>query len=128
MAASGQGTGSQTSWWKQKGGNRFKVKAFEFNRTNATFALPVHGVQHLNGDQHGQSHGHWVRVVEDLAVNTLELLATAQAGQMVSQLPVGQLRASLGEHEPPGGTSNGSATDISTNGHVTGKVREQKRR
>uniref|UniRef100_A0A182WLP1 Uncharacterized protein n=1 Tax=Anopheles minimus TaxID=112268 RepID=A0A182WLP1_9DIPT len=45
-------------------------------------------------------------------------ITTTQAGQMVSQLPVRQLRASLGEHEPPGSTTNSSATDISTNGHV----------
>lgn len=46
--------------------------------------LPVHGVQHLNGDKHRQSHGHGVRVVEDLAVQALELLATTNAGQVVS--------------------------------------------
>lgn len=32
----------------------------------------VHGVQHLDGDQHRQSHSHRVRVSEDFAVNTLE--------------------------------------------------------
>lgn len=32
----------------------------------------VHGVQHLNGYQHGQSHCHGVGVSEDLAVDSLE--------------------------------------------------------
>lgn len=46
--------------------------------------LPVHGVKHLNGDQHGQSHGHWVRIVEDLAVNSLEFGGVGYARQVVS--------------------------------------------
>uniref|UniRef100_A0A2M3YY06 Uncharacterized protein n=1 Tax=Anopheles braziliensis TaxID=58242 RepID=A0A2M3YY06_9DIPT len=60
-----------------------------------------------------------MRIAEDLAVDTGESFATAQAGQMVSQLPVRQLRALLRVHEPPGSTTDGSATDISTNSHVT---------
>lgn len=46
--------------------------------------IPVHGVQHLNGDKHRQSHGHGMRIAEDLAVQALELLTTADASQMVS--------------------------------------------
>uniref|UniRef100_A0AAG5DA10 Uncharacterized protein n=1 Tax=Anopheles atroparvus TaxID=41427 RepID=A0AAG5DA10_ANOAO len=45
---------------------------------------------------------------------------------MVSELPVRQLRASLGEHEPPGSTTNSSATDVSTDGHVTEERKREK--
>jgi len=58
-------------------------------------------------------------VAEDLAVNALELVTTAQAGQMVSQLPVGQFGSLVGEHEPPGGGTDGSSADVEANSHVT---------
>jgi len=80
---------------------------------------PVHCVQHFDCHQHGQSHGHRMGVAEDLAVNALELVATAQAGQMVGQLPVGQFGSLIREQEPPGGGTDGGSADIESNSHVT---------
>jgi hypothetical protein len=45
---------------------------------------PVHGIEHLNGDQHRQSHGHGMRVSENMAVNSLEFLSFTNASKMVS--------------------------------------------
>lgn len=80
---------------------------------------PVHGIQHLDGDQHGESHGHRMGIVEDLAVQSLELVSAAQARQVMRELPVSHLRALRRVQEPPGGGTNGRSTDISSNGHVT---------
>ena len=44
---------------------------------------PVEGVEHLNGDQHGQSHGHGLGGVEDVAVHTLEHLGLGGALHVV---------------------------------------------
>jgi hypothetical protein len=44
----------------------------------------VHGVQHLNGDQHRQGHGHRVRIIEDVAVNVGPFFATASALEVMS--------------------------------------------
>jgi hypothetical protein len=60
-------------------------------------------------------------VVEDLAVNSLEVISSTNALQVVRQLPEGQLRTLVAVHEPPGSSTNGSGTDISTNSHVTGR-------
>lgn len=81
--------------------------------------LPVHGVQHLDGDKNGKSHGHWMRVMEDFAVDSLEIITTSKTLHVMRQLPECQLRSVVAVHEPPSGTSNGSGTDITTNSHVT---------
>jgi hypothetical protein len=88
------------------------------------FNSPVHGVQHFNGDENGKSHGHWVGVSEDLAVNSLEVIASSQALHVVRQLPEAQLRSVFAVHEPPGSSTNGGGTDISTNSHVTGRGKQ----
>lgn len=75
---------------------RFQQRTF-----GSGLELPVHCVQHFDCDQNGQGHCHWVRVVEDLAVKSAELVAAADAGQVMGQLPVGHLWAVLGEQEPP---------------------------
>jgi hypothetical protein len=46
--------------------------------------VPVHGVQHLNGYKYRQSHGHWVGISEDFAVNALEFISATNACKMVS--------------------------------------------
>jgi hypothetical protein len=42
-------------------------------------SVPVHSVQHFNGDQHRQGHGHGMRVVENVTVQAFEFVATSQA-------------------------------------------------
>ena len=41
--------------------------------------LPIHGVKHLDNHQCGQSHGGWLVVLEDVAVEALEPLVLDQA-------------------------------------------------
>lgn len=45
--------------------------------------LPVHSIQHFNSYENRQSHRHWMRICEDLAIDALEFLATTQARQMM---------------------------------------------
>lgn len=86
--------------------------------------IPVHGVQHFNGDQDGQSHCHGMGIAEDLAVDALEVITASQTGQVMGQMPVGQLWTRFAVHEPPGGSTNGSGTDITTNSHITEDIAE----
>lgn len=44
----------------------------------------VHGVQHLNGDQDRQGHGHWVWITEDIAVNVSPFGTAGSALKVVS--------------------------------------------
>lgn len=81
--------------------------------------LPVHGVQHFNCDKDGQSHCHWVRIMENVAVQALELLATSRASQVMSELVVSHLGSVWWIHEPPSGSTNGSGSDVASNSHVT---------
>jgi len=60
-----------------------------------------------------------MRISEDLAVNSLEVIASSNALKMVRQLPESKMWALVAVHKPPSGSTNGSGTDISTNSHVT---------
>ena len=46
--------------------------------------LPVEGIEHLNDDEYGQSHGHGVGVHEDVAVNAREHPGLSWALHVVS--------------------------------------------
>ena len=61
----------------------FTVRYVVISDQTGLDSAPVHGVEHLNGDKYRQSHGHGVRVVEDLAVDSLEVVSATQAGQMM---------------------------------------------
>lgn len=76
----------------------------------------VQCVGHLNGDEDGQSHGHGLRSMENLAGDALEVLWVRVAGHVVGQLPEGHLGAGRVVQEPVGSTANGGSTDIGTNG------------
>merc|ERR1719190_163150 len=79
----------------------------------------VEGVGHLDGDQHGERHGHGLRRLEDLAGDALELLGGAVALHVAGQLPEGHLGAGGVDQEPVGGGSNGGGADIASNDHVS---------
>lgn len=41
--------------------------------------VPVEGVAHLNGDQHGQGHGHGVSSLKEVAIESGEVLVLGAA-------------------------------------------------
>lgn len=55
------------------------IRFFFFFRSVQFHCSPVEGVEHLNGDQHRQGHGHRRRCLKDLAVNALKVLMLAVA-------------------------------------------------
>ena len=79
----------------------------------------VQGVGHLDGDQHGQRHGHGLGRLEDLAGDALELLGGAVALHVVGQLPERHLGAGGVDQEPVGGGSNSGAANTASNDHVS---------
>lgn len=52
-------------------------------RGGSSWAPPVEGVAHLNGDQDGQRHGHGERRAEDRALNAGEVGVALRALQVV---------------------------------------------
>jgi hypothetical protein len=48
------------------------------------FRQAVHGVQHFNADKDGQSHGHWMRIMENVAIDSLEDFAVWGTLQVMS--------------------------------------------
>lgn len=74
--------------------------------------VPVHGVQHLDGYQHRQSHGHGVGVLEDWAFVRSEFGWVSVAAQVVSELPPREMGAVGGDHEPPGGGTDSGSSDV----------------
>lgn len=68
---------------KEHGQKQPNVNPWGHDEQRLIFRQAVHGVQHLNCDQHRQSHGHWVRIMENAAVNSLEVFAIGCALQVV---------------------------------------------
>jgi len=103
---------------KSHGADQPEVGPWGHSNQRLIFRQAVHGVQHFNGDKYRQSHGHWVRVVEDGAINVLEVLIVADALHVMGELVVSQLWAFRRVQEPPGGSTNGSGADVHTDSHV----------
>lgn len=78
----------------------------------------VEGVEHLDGDEHRQGHGHGGGVAEDAAVNALEVLGFAEALKMMRQLVVVEHGAGRVVHEPVGSGEHGGETYVDSDGHV----------
>jgi len=59
----------------------FRPLAFDFvvRHLRQQRGSPVEGVAHLDGDQHGQGHGHGGRGLEHLAVDTHKVLVVLTA-------------------------------------------------
>lgn len=53
------------------GGDEPNVRPRRHHQHRLVLRQAVEGVQHFNGDQHGESHGHRVGIVEDAAIDTL---------------------------------------------------------
>ena len=53
------------------GGNKPNVGPRRHHQHRLVLRQAVEGVQHFNGDQDGESHGHRVGIVEDGAIDTL---------------------------------------------------------
>lgn len=111
---------AMSDWFSDKLFTGEKNKLNRLTGTKKKIAdVPVHCVQHFNGYQYWQGHCHWMWIVENFAVNTTELVAAANASQVMCQLPVGHLWTIFRVQEPPWGSSDSSSADITTNGHVT---------
>lgn len=67
------------------GSNERQVRPWWHSDQRLVRRQAVHGVHHLNK--------HWMWVSEDLTIDSLEFISTTNAGQMVSELPEGQMRA-----------------------------------
>ena len=90
-----------------------KIITFHF------FNLPVQSVQQFNNDQNGQSHGHWVWVFKDLAVNTFEFWSTSQALHKVGQLVPRQSWTIGSIQEPPSSREDGGKSDVASDSAVS---------
>lgn len=53
-----------------------------------------------------------MRVVENVAVNSAEVLRVADALKVVRQLVEGEMRSIGGDHVPPGSGTNGGSADV----------------
>lgn len=62
--------------------------------------LPVQSVAHLNGDEHGQRHGHRVGRLEHVAVQALKLRVVRSALEEVALWGEGQEMRGGGGSEP----------------------------
>ena len=97
------------------------VDPWRHNSQRLILRQAVDSVAHLNGNQNRQSHSHRFRSLENIAANSLEFFRLGGALQKVRNLVVAKLGSSGVVEEPVGGATDGSETDIDTNGHVTEK-------
>lgn len=79
----------------------------------------VEGIQQLDDDQYGESHRHWMWVLEDLAVQALEFAFLSQALHVVRQLVPAQMWAVSGADEPPRSREDGGKSDVAADGAVS---------
>jgi len=66
------------------GSNQEHVDPWGHHDERLIFRQAVHGVQHLNADKDGQCHSHWVRIMENVAIDSLEDIAVRSALQVMS--------------------------------------------
>jgi len=84
------------------GSQQPKIHPWRHHHERLILGQAVHGIEHFNQHQHGQGHGHWLRVAEDVAVNTVEIFVLCEALHVMCQLVIVELRTLVVDREPPG--------------------------
>ena len=106
---------------KSHGAEQEGIDPWRHNNQRLVLRQAVDGVAHLDGDQDRKSHGHRFGSLENVAAETLEFLGLGGALEEMGQLVVVHLGSSGVVEEPVGGSTDGSETDIDTDGHVAEK-------
>jgi len=104
---------------QEEGTHKPDVQPWWHSEDGLVLGNTVKSVEKLDNDENGESHGHWVWVLEDLAVDALELWSTAEALHEVGQLVPAQVWSVSGVQEPPRSREHGGKSDVTTNGAVS---------
>lgn len=104
---------------EEEGAHKPDVQPWWHSEDGLVLGNTVESVKKLDNDEHGESHGHWVWVLEDLAIDALELWSTAEALHEVGKLVPAQCWAVSGVQEPPGSREDSGESDVATDGAVS---------